>query len=522
MKKTRTLASFAAAGVLMGISLAGCTQQQTTGSNDGASETKEQPQSSNMWGHYRPKLGEGENASMMAFPTGEVNTSAVLLHQVMPKQVRRGQDFGYSYHVTNLTNATLQNVVVSLDSTSNLEVKGSQPEATRSGGNMAWPLGDLAAGETKVISLTGNAGQVGSASDCVAVSYNNFLCATTAVVEPALALTKTATATALRCDPIVLRYVVKNSGTGSTSDVVISDTLPTGLTLSDGTREIRIPVGPLAAGESKAFEVRAEANRVGTFESPASASSGDLRASADKTTTVVTEPVLEITSDCGSANQFLGRNFTHTYTVKNNGNGVANNAVATIAMPAGSTVARSSEGGTVAAGRVTWNLGAMAPGASRTFSVTFTGSQAQTYQTTATVNAACAKSVTDSCSNDLKGIPAVLLEVVDIVDPVELGGQTTYLITVTNQGSAPDNNVRIEATLPEEASFVSASGATTSSASGRTITFAPLPSLGVGQQAVWRVVVKADAEGDVRFQLKMTSDNLTSPVTETEATFFYD
>lgn len=523
MNTTRTLASFAAAGVLLGISLVGCTQQQTTGESSQTAQTGEPAKKApSMWGHYRPKLNDGENASMMAFPTGEVNTSAVLLHQVMPKQVRRGEDFGYSYHVTNLTNATLQNVVVALDSTSNLEVKGSQPEATRSGGGMAWPLGDLAAGETKVISLTGNAGNVGSASDCVAVSYNNFLCATTAVVEPALALTKTATATALRCDPIVLRYVVKNSGTGSTNDVVISDTLPTGLTLSDGTREVRIPVGPLAAGESKAFEVKAEANRIGTFESPASATAGSLRAAADKTTTVVTEPVLELTSDCGSANQFLGRNFTHTYTVKNNGNGVANGAVATIAMPTGSTVVRTSEGGTVAGGRVSWNLGAMAPGQSRSFSVSFSGSEAKTYETVATVNAACAKAVTDKCANDLKGIPAVLLEVVDIVDPVELGTQTTYLITVTNQGSAPDTNVRIVATLPAEASFVSASGVTASSAAGRTITFAPLPTLGVGQQAVWRVVVKADAEGDVRFELKMTSDNLTSPVTETEATFFYD
>lgn len=520
-KTTRTFASFAAAGLLMGTWLTACTQQSLPESDD-RGEAGEQPKSASMWGHYRPEMEDGERASMMAFPTGEVDTSAVLLHQVMPEQVRRGEDFGYSYHVTNLTNGTLQNVVVSLDSTSNLEVRGSEPEASRSDGGMAWPLGDLGAGETKVISLTGNAGEVGSASDCVAVSYNNFLCATTAVVEPALALTKTATATVLRCDPIVIRYVVKNSGTGTTSDVMISDTLPTGLTLSDGSREIRIPVGPLGAGESKAFEVRAEANRVGTYESPASASAGDLRASAGKTTTVVTEPVLELTADCGDENQFLGRNFTHTYTVKNSGNGVAKNAVATIAMPAGSTVARASDGGTVDGGRVTWNLGAMAPGASQTFGVTFTGSEAKTYQTTATVNAACARTVSESCSNDLKGIPAILLEVVDIVDPVELGAQTTYLITVTNQGSAPDNNVRIVANLPEEASFVSASGATTSSASGRTVRFEPLPSLGVGEQAVWRVVVRADAEGDVRFELQMTSDNLTRPVSETEATFFYD
>lgn len=514
-----TLASLAAAGVLMGLALAGCTQQQPASNQ--SDQIAAEPTRSDVWGHYRPTLSENQTATMMAFPTGEVRTSAVLLHQVMPKQVRRGEDFTYSYHVTNLTNVDLQNVVVSLDSTNNLEVKSSNPAASRSGNGMAWPLGTLGANETKIITLTGNASQVGTASDCIAVSYNNFLCATTNVVEPALALTKTATATALRCDPIMLRYVVRNTGSGPANDVVIADTLPVGLTLADGTREVRIPVGTLAAGESKAFEVRAEANRIGTFESPASASSGEMRAAAEKTTTVVTEPKLEISSVCG-ADQFLGRNFTHTYTVKNNGNGPANNAVATIAMPSGTTVVQVSDGGQVQGGRVVWNFGSLAAGQAREFSVKFAGSEARNYETTATVNAECANTVTDKCSTEIRGIPAILLEVVDLVDPVEVGGQTTYLITVTNQGSAPDFNVRVVATIPEESSFVSASGATGHAVSGRTVTFQPLPQLAVGGQAVWRVIVKADAEGDVRFRLEMTSDNLTRPVTETEATFFYD
>lgn len=515
----KTLASLAAAGVLMGMTLSGCTQQQPV--TNTAPERTEEPTRSDVRGHYQPRLGENETATMMAFPTGDVRTSAVLLHQVMPRQVRRGEDFTYSYHVTNLTNVELQNVVVSLDSSNNLEVRSSEPAASRAGSGMAWPLGSLAGGETKVITLTGYAEEIGTASDCIAVSYNNFLCATTAVVEPALALTKTATETALRCDPIVLRYVVRNTGSGPADDVVITDTLPVGLTLSDGTRQVRIPVGMLGAGESKAFEVRAEASRIGTFESPAAATSGELRASADRTTTVVTEPKLVISSECGST-QFLGRNVTHTYTVENEGNGPANNAVAVIELPAGATVQSVSDGGSVQGNRVVWNLGALASGQAREFGVRLAGSEARNYSTTARVTADCAEAVTDTCETTIQGIPAILLEVVDLVDPVEVGGQTTYLITVTNQGSATDTNVRVVARLPEEASFVSASGATQHSADGRTISFGPLGSLPVGGQAVWRVVVRADAEGDVRFGLEMTSDNLTRPVNETEATYFYE
>ncbi len=518
-RQLHNLATLTAAGVLMGLALAGCTQHAVSENN--SDQVNANPTGSQVWGHYRPRLNQGESASMMAFPTGEVRTSAVLLHQVMPNEVRRGQDFTYSYHVTNLTNGELQNVLVSLTSANNLEIKSSDPAASRAGNGLAWPLGTLGPNETKVITVTGNAAEVGVASDCIAVSYNNFLCATTTVVEPALTLAKTATANALRCEPVILRYVVQNTGSGPATDVVISDSLPVGLTLSDGTREVRIPVGTLAAGESKAFEVRAEANRTGTFESPASATSGELRVAADKTTTIITEPKLELTSDCGN-DQYLGRNVTHTYTVKNTGNGAANEATAAINVPSGAQIVRASDGATIQGGRVVWSLGAIAPGAERSFSVTLSGASAQAYATNASVNAACAATVTEACSTQVRGIPAILLEVVDITDPVEVGSETTYLITVTNQGSAPDTNVQIKVTLAAEQSLVSATGATSASPSGRTVTFAPLPSLGVGQQAIWRVTVRADAEGDVRFLTEMTSDNLTSPVMETEATNQYE
>lgn len=528
----KNLAGLLAAGLLAGTSLVGCSQQQTTTSGASTADQpapaatttkKEEPKSANVWGHYNPRLGANEAASMMAFPTGEVSTSAILLHQVMPKQVRRGSDFGYSYHVTNLTSSDLQNVMVMLDSSNNLDVKSSNPAGSRTGDGMAWMIGDLAAGETQVIEVTGSAANVGTASECITVSYNNFLCATTTVVEPALALTKTAPATASKCDQICMRYVVKNSGTGAATDVTITDTLPEGLVLSNGSREVRIPVGTLAAGESKAFEVCAEATRTGTFCSPAAAAaSGGLRASADCPNTVVTAPMLEISSECGTDSKYIGRNFTHSYTVRNSGNGAATDTVASVTVPAGATVVRTSAGGNVQGNRVVWNFGSVAAGQSREFSVTLSGSGARGYETSATVNSACADTVADRCSTELRGIPAILLEVIDVTDPVEVGTNTTYVITVTNQGSAPDNNVRVVATLPAQLSFISATGATNISSAGRTLTFAPVGVLGVGQQAAWRVVVKADAQGDVRFGISMTSDNLTSPVIETEATNLYE
>ena len=512
------------AGLVLGALLTGCTTTHAVDDNDNGSEVTREaaaPQSSNIWGYYSPRLGANESAARMAFPTGDPKSSALLVHQVMPKEVRKGQEFDFAYHVTNLTNAELQNVMVMMNSATNLKVSSSEPSGAMSDGSMSWALGDFGPGQTKLIKLNGSAANTGMASDCITVSYNNFLCATVNVVEPALALTKTATATALKCDEVVLRYTVKNSGSGAATNVVIKDTLPAGLAMSNGTKAVNIPVGTLAAGESKAFEVRAMASATGTFESPAMASAdGDLKADAAKTTTVITAPKLEVAVDC-SGMQFLGRNFDYNYSIKNAGDGVANSSTASATIPAGTTVVSATDGGRVVGNNVVWDFGAMNAGASKNFSMTVQASNIGKYSSTVTGNASCADSVSNACTTEVEGIPAILLEVVDIVDPVEVGQSTTYVITVTNQGTAADNNIQIIGTLPAEQSFVSATGATTGSASGKTVTFAPSGSLAPGAQITWRITVRADAAADSRFRVEMTSARLTKPVIETEATNLY-
>jgi uncharacterized repeat protein (TIGR01451 family) len=49
----------------------------------------------------------------------------------------------------------------------------------------------------------------------------------------------------------------------------------------------------------------------------------------------------------------------------------------------------------------------------------------------------------------ITGISAVSLEVVDVDDPVKVGARTTYVISVTNQGSAAATNVSIACILED-------------------------------------------------------------------------
>ena len=117
---------------------------------------------------------------------------------------------------------------------------------------------------------------------------------------------------------------------------------------------------------------------------------------------------------------------------------------------------------------------------------------------------------------------AILLEVIDVDDPIRVGDNETYVITVTNQGSAPAQNVRIVCNLEQQHVFQTATGSTSGSHRGGTVTFEPLASLAPKAKATWRVVVKAGGAADARFKVAMTSNMIQRPVEETESTHFYE
>ena len=471
----------------------------------------------------RPAAPMATGNAVMYYPSGERSTSQLMIEQIMPREVVRGAEYQYQYRVTNLTGSTLQNVVVNQLSSSNIEPRSSNPQGAASGSGIMWALGDMGASESRTIAINAVSSSTGSAGNCVTVSFNNSLCATTNVVEPALRLVKEATSQATTCDPIVMRFTVSNPGSGAASNVVIRDTLPEGLVTADGnSRNIELNVGTLAAGATETREVRVRATGTGSFNNVATASAdGGLTSESNRTTTVVTKPALTITANCNET-QFLGRNICFEYTVRNTGSAPAANTVLTANIPSGTTFVEASQGGTASGTAVTFNLGTIAPNGSATVRYCVRTNTVGTVRSQASVNAGCADAVTADCSTEMRGIPALLMEVVDSPDPVEVGTQTTYTITITNQGSAVGTNIRIACVLPAQQTFVSGGGATNANNSGQNVTFAPLASLAPGARAVWTVVIRANDTGDVRFTTVMTADQLTSPVQETESTNLYN
>ena len=110
---------------------------------------------------------------------------------------------------------------------------------------------------------------------------------------------------------------------------------------------------------------------------------------------------------------------------------------------------------------------------------------------------------------------------VDLEDPIEIDKEEIYLIVATNQGSADATGIRIACDIEDCYEYVSSAGATEGSFADGRLTFVPLPRLAPKAQATWRVTLKSTKAADTRFKVSMTSDQLTRPVEETEATNIY-
>lgn len=444
----------------------------------------------------------------------------IQVDKAMPTEIRLNTPFAYVIRVTNLTEMMLSDITITETVSKDFEFKGSEPTARAVDDNLVWEM-DLGPRASKTIKVTGTAIAGKQIEHSTAITHTARNSAIVKVVEPTLELAKIAPAEALLCEPIQVDFVVTNTGTGAAQNVQIVDTLPAGLQTTDGKGKVVLDAGTLAAGESRRFSVKLRATKTGTYVNKAVATSGaGLKAESEPTLTNIRQPVLTLAKN-GPKRQYLGRSISYELTVTNKGDGPAQNTVIEDIIPPGVTSIEATAGAQFSGSKLVWELGTLEPNTSKTVQVSYTPSREGELMATATATAYCAEPVSDSSRTVITGIAASRLEVVDLEDPVEVGTNNTYVITVTNEGTAADNNVRITVVLDDKLQYVTSAGATAGSVMGRTVTFTPLRSLEPKNKATWRVVVRGATGGDARLKVTMQTDQLALPEEQIVATRIY-
>lgn len=289
--------------------------------------------------------------------------------------------------------------------------------------------------------------------------------------------------------------VSQNAGVNA-SNVVLTDTLPanvtfnsasSGCTHSSGT--VTCNLGTINSGSSTnvTIQVTPQAAAVPSITNTASVTgavtdSNPANNSDSETTTVTPVADLSVTKSDSPDPVNATQNITYTVTVTNNGPSAATNVVLTDTLPTSVTFvsATPSQGTCSGTSTITCNLGSLANSASATVTivVTTTGASVPSVTNTASVSATefDPNTVNNTVTEMTTVNPAANLSVTksDSPDPVNVGNNLTYTITVTNNGPNNATGVTVTDTLPSTVTFVSASSGCTHSSGTVTCTIGNL------------------------------------------------
>ena len=452
------------------------------------------------------------------FPMGTQSNEVLMLEAMGPKSIRMGKEAATQIKVTNLTENAVHNITLMSTNPDGFQVTGASPATTQPmDKGMGFAMGDLAAKESKTVTITGMATKVGSVDTCYTVTYNPpTLCTMIDVTNPSIGLAVTAPPDMDICKPVTYTYTVTNTGSGTAHNVMVMEDLPDGLMTADGGKSVSNTIGDIPQGESRTYTANLKAAKTGPMNGTAKAMADGEAAPTAATMTTVHAPVLTV-AVTGGDSDFIGKTVPFKITVTNTGDAVATNAKVQIGHPAGG-IGTVNADGVDSSGMVA--LGDLPPNQPKTIAASATSTQGGNVTVVANAMSDCAQAVSGQAMTMFNTIPAILLETVDEADPVKVGDSVTYDVKVTNQGSAADKNVTVKAMIPDGEEYVSTDGPTQPTVDGMNLSFPIVPSLDPKASVTWKVKVKAAKAGDVQFKTTASCDG-AGAAEKTEPTKLY-
>jgi len=460
-----------------------------------------------------PKPAPAPTAAAPKVGCADATWGLIRLSKAMPAEASLGSEF--LAELTIAAQGCAANVVVRDTIPAGASYVRSEPEATVEGNELVWKIGNMDAGQVIKGKVWFKADKEGTLVNCATVSADPRVCAGTFVGKPVITIDKSGPETAVLGSDVTYNIVVKNTGSSIAKSVVVTDPVPSGMSHSTGKSELSFEVGDLAPGQSKPLAVTFKANQRGKVCNTATATSSNAGKVSDDACTVVLVPGLKV-EKTGTKEQILGRNADYEIVTSNTGDTTLNNVTVSDTAPAETSIV-AAPGATIAGNKATWTIAELKPGAKVTQTVKLTSKVAGTHCNTVTASSGALNDSAKACTL-WKGIAAVLLEVVDDPDPIQVGESTTYTIKVTNQGFADIHNVKITAGYGDQVSPVSTPQG---NVSGKNVNFPAVATLGAKQSVTYTVTVKGASVGDSRNKISLTCDELKTPVVEEESTTVY-
>lgn len=323
---------------------------------------------------------------------------------------------------------------------------------------------------------------------------------------------------------LIYNLQVANNGISNTTSVLVTDTLPAGVSFVtsvppclEANGVVTCDLGSMISGASADVTITAVVNSsvLGTITNTAVVG-GDVidptpaNNSASVTTNVIAQADLAL-GKVGSADPVIaGTPLTYTLTVDNIGPSDAESVQVVDTLPGAVTFAGADPGCAHNAGVVTCAQPSLAAGGNAQFAIVVDVNSGATGSLTNSAEVSAATTDPNG-DNDTTGLDTAVnpqadlaLEKADSVDPATAGGSLIYSLTVTNNGPSDAENVVVTDTLPASVTYGSDDSSCSHALGIVTCSVGTLAG-GASQEIAITVGIAPDATGVMTNNAEVTS-----------------
>jgi uncharacterized repeat protein (TIGR01451 family) len=473
------------------------------------------------WNGDTNKPIQQEMIAAAATASDKPSAGAVSVHWLTPSEVDRGDEIPCRLQVTNEGETPAVAVAVHVELPEHAELASATATASTEGRMLSWKLDRLEPRESKTFELRLLPKGEGDFAPTASVTYTRAATASIHVLDPQLAVSIEGPEQALVSQPAMYQLRVSNPGTGKARNVVVQARLDARLSHPSGT-ELEYSIGTLGPGETRLLEVPVTGTTLGEGNIVAEATSANRLSAQGGCMVEIVRPALALALE-GPKLRFVDRKAVFTLTVHNPGVVAATNVQIFGSVPAGYKYQSATAGGgfdeTMSA--VAWFVGRLEPQATVKVEYELVARELGAHRVLAMVRADLGVDERTELDTTVDGVPSVALDMTGPDAPIEVGGQASYRLEVTNRGTKAANNVQVACRVPAEMEAANAQGATSGLLSGDRIVFEPLPTLAPRESKVYEVLVTCRRPGDVRFRSFFRSDECREVVQQETLTRIY-
>ncbi len=436
-----------------------------------------------------------------------------------PDEIQVGKPALFRTTVRNTGSVTAADVVLR-----DLLPKGTQLVSTTprtssdARGELVWELGTMKPDDETTVEMKVMPVAEGDIGSVATVTFNAQASVRCRCTKPELTLKTTAPDRVLIGEELTLSITITNPGTGVATGVVIEEHVPVGLQHPAGG-DLEYEIGDLPPGQSRKLELSMIASRPGQLTNVLTArGEGNLHVE-NRLNLEVVAPKLDV-AVAGPKRRYLEREATYRLSVTNPGTAAAEKVELAAYLPRGLKFVSANNAGHYdeAQRAVFWRLEELPVNESGTVELVTmpveAGDQSIRLRSTAE------KGITVEKKQPvlIEGIAAIMFQVADATDPIEVGGETTYEVRIVNQGSKAATNVKLVVVLPPQLRPLAADGPSQNQVEGNRVVFDDLARLAPKADTTYRVRAQALQPGDLRTRFQLLTNEMQSPVTKEEST----